>query len=383
MHVALIILHADPARGGAERYTLDLAAALAGRSHDVTLIASSFADQIDPRIKRVHLDTPGTTRRRRYLAFLDALDAHLQSNTYDRVHAMLPVRGCDLYHPHAGVAAHAVAHGHRQHAAPLRQAGSWIANRLNRKRRTFEAVERRLLTSDRPPVVLCLSQYVQRTVQQHYPSLPDDRLATLFNAVDTDRFDPERDPASGQQLRQRLGIPLDATVALFVGHDYVRKGLYAAIEAIARINDPNVHLLVAGPHLRAAQQRWIHRLGLADRIIAPGPQADTYPCYRAADFFILPTRHDPCSLVVLEALAMGLPVISTRFNGATEIMTPEHGIVLEAPDDIPQLAGAIQTLLDPTTRTAMSQAAVGLRPQLSQQHHLETLERIYQRPLTG
>src|SRR5690606_28688046 len=134
-------------------------------------------------------------------------------------------------------------------------------------------------------------------------------------------------------LRQQLGIAADAVVALFVGHDYARKGLPEALQAMARINDPALLLLVVGPPLTALQQRTIARMGLAGRVIAPGPQRDTYPFYRAADLFVLPTRHDPCSLVVLEALAMGLPVISTRYNGATEIMSQSHGFVLDTPDD--------------------------------------------------
>lgn len=377
MRIALVILHADPARGGAERYTLDVSSGLADRGHDVTLIASSFADGIDRRITRVTLGAAGFTRRRRYLGFLNAVETHLNQTAYDRVHAMLPVRRCDLYHPHAGLAADAVTYGHRQHAARLRQGGSWVANRLNRKRQAFAAVERQLLTGAHPPVVLCLSEYVQRTVQAHYPNLTADRLARLFNAVDIDRFNPERDPATRAGLRQRLGIAADAVVALFVGHDYARKGLHEALQAIGRIEDPRLRLLIVGPPLGAPQRRWVSRLGLADRVIAPGPQRDTYPFYQAADFFVLPTRHDPCSLVVLESLAMGLPVISTRYNGATEIMTPAHGFVLDTPGDIAQLAGAIRTLLDPATRTAMSQAALALRPRISQPHHLDTLEQIY------
>lgn len=369
MRLALVILHADSSRGGAERYTLDLASNLIDRSHDVTLIATSFAEEIDPRITRVTIDTFGLTRRQRYLSFLDAVDDHLAKVSYDLVHAMLPIRHCDLYHPHAGMAADAISHGHHKYAGRIAQSSAWIANRINRKRLAFAAVERRLLESASPPIVLCLSQYVQRTVQQHYPHLPQDRLATLFNAVNIHHYDPQREPSARAELRSRLGISQDAIVALFVGHDYARKGLPTVLQAMARIDDPRLHLLVVGPESAALQS--------TDRVVASGPQRDTRPFYQAADFFVLPTRHDPCSLVVLEALAMGLPVISTRYNGATEIMTASHGFVMDTPDDIAVLVGAMRALLNPTTRTAMSQAALALRPQLSQEHHLDTLEAIY------
>src|SRR5690606_33845349 len=115
-----------------------------------------------------------------------------------------------------------------------------------------------------------------------------------------------------------------------------------------------------------------------------GPQRDPYPYYAAAEFFVLPTRHDPCSLVVLEALAMGLPTISTAMNGACEIMTPSNnaeraqGIVLDDPEDIPALAAAMRRMLDHPTRHAMHEAALALRPQLSQERHMDRLIEIYE-----
>jgi UDP-glucose:(heptosyl)LPS alpha-1,3-glucosyltransferase len=113
-----------------------------------------------------------------------------------------------------------------------------------------------------------------------------------------------------------------------------------------------------------------------------GATADAYAFYRAADFFVLPTRHDPCSLVVLEALAMGLPVISTKQNGASEIMTPGfHGFVLDSADDHPALVAAVRALLDPATRARMRAACLALRPRLAYEHHLDTLLSIYQQVL--
>ena len=118
----------------------------------------------------------------------------------------------------------------------------------------------------------------------------------------------------------------------------------------------------------------------AARVSFAGAAADPRPFYNDADFFVLPTRHDPCSLVVLEALAMGLPVISTKFNGACEIMTDGvHGYVLDDPADVDALAGAMRKLLDPRRRAEMSQACLELRPKLSYEHHLDRLEEIYRR----
>jgi UDP-glucose:(heptosyl)LPS alpha-1,3-glucosyltransferase len=341
MKVALVILHTDPARGGAERYTVDLAGALRKRGHDVALVSSES------------LKPGGMTRTGRYKQFLQMLQPHLQSERYDVVHAMLPVPRCDLYHPHAGVAADS--------------SKKWNAI-FNPRRRAMARVERELLTGANGPVVLCLSEYVKRFVREHYP-LPNDRLARLFNAVDLGRFAPQppREP--------------DGWVnALMIAQDYERKGLREAIAAVAKAGEPRLRLLVVGKQDPSAYASLARQLGVADRVVFHPPTATPQAFYAQGDFFVLPTKHDPCSLVVLEALAMGLPVISTVFNGATEIMTHgTHGIVLSDPSDVGALASAMRDVCDDDRRREMSQACLALRPSLSYEHHLDELIQIYER----
>ncbi len=359
MKIALVILHADVARGGAERYTVDLAAALARRGHDVMLLASSFAATA-AGVANVTMKATGLTRAGRYRSFLMALDAHLASIHYDVVHAMLPVRRCDVYHPHAGIAATAE--------------GKWSIH-LSPRRKRMAAVERAMLMGKNPPITIALSEYVKRSIKAHYP-LPNGRLATLFNAVSLDRF----------KLGSRTFS--DPVRGLFIGQDFERKGLSDAIEALARARwvfaVEQLHLAVVGKenaerYVTLSQQRQI-----ADRVTFSGATDDPRTAYADADFFVLPTKHDPCSLVVLEALAMGLPVISTVFNGATEIMTDGvHGYVLKDPTDIGALADAMRKLLDPERRRAMSEACLALRPQLSYEHHLDRLMAIYDRAVAS
>src|SRR5262249_28039425 len=109
-------------------------------------------------------------------------------------------------------------------------------------------------------------------------------------------------------------------------------------------------------------QRLAQRLGVADRVVFAGYRADTRDCYFAADFLVHPTFYDPCSLVVLEALACGLPVITTRFNGASELLTSPadgaaEGFVIGDPHDQARLAEAMTKLLQPGRRRAMAEAA--------------------------
>lgn len=358
MKIALVILHADPDRGGAERYCVDLAVALVERGHEVSLLAVSFAGSIDQRVARETMAAKARTRVGRYGRFLDSVDSHLQANPCDIVHAMLPVRRCDVYHPHAGLAlAQARRTGLRMIFAPRR----WAMAR----------VERQLLQGQRPPIVLALSEYVKADIVRHYPKLPPQRLTTLFNGVDRKRFKPM---AGTGAIRGRLDRP--GVVGLFIGRDVVRKGLREAIAAVEQLGAAGPVLAVVGRNQTATTTELSSSSGV--RIIEIAATSEPRPLYADADFFVLPTRHDPCSLVVLEALAMGLPVISTRFNGATEIMIDGvHGFVLQDPTDVAALAGAMAAMMDNDRRLAMREACIALGPRLSFEHHLNLLQEIY------
>jgi UDP-glucose:(heptosyl)LPS alpha-1,3-glucosyltransferase len=378
LKIALVILHANPARGGAERYTVDLAAALRRRGHEAALLATSFGKELQAE-QDILLPARGATRAGRYERFLDELDRVIAERGFDIVHAMLPVRRCDVYHPHAGLAAEAIASGHLKYKTTAQQALARSFNRFNRRRQRFAAIERELLTSKEPPVVLCLSEYVKSVVRKHYP-LPAQKLATFFNAVDLEKFDPGSRPDAGNDVRRQFEIAPDKVVALIVAQDFARKGLREAIMATAKIADPRLVLLVVGKQDPAPYRRLADELGVGRRVIFAGATDDPYRFYRAADLFVLPTRHDPCSLVVLESLAMGLPVISTVFNGACEIMTDaEHGFVLKDPADTDALANAMRRMLDPATRASMAEGCLALRPALSYEHHLDQLLEMYRK----
>lgn len=377
MKIALVILHADPAKGGAEGYTVNLAASLKRRGHNVFLLATTFAESAGV-VGNVELGRAGLTRRARYRSFVDSLEAHLAAGArYDVVHAIAPVWRCDLYHPQAGLSAEAIATGHLRYTG-LRRPLDRLATGINPKRQFVAAVERDLLThAGSPTRVLCVSELVKETARRHY-GLPEDRLVTLFNAIDPARFDPAAKPGAGAAVRAQLGLAPDAVVALIVAQDFRRKGVGPAIEALARVDDPRLVLVVLGkPDPREFRALAVTR-GVAHRVVFAGPAVDTYPYYQAADLFVLPTWHDPCSLVVLEALAMGLPTITTAQNGAHEVIDEGvHGFTLASPADVDGLAARMRDLIPAGRRAPMRDACLALRPRLSWEAHLDQVEALY------
>jgi UDP-glucose:(heptosyl)LPS alpha-1,3-glucosyltransferase len=381
MRIGLVIQHAVPARGGAERYTIDIARSLSHRGHDVSILASTFGDDVPWEIKQVKLEARSLgSRAVAYRRFLNALDTHLESISYDVLHAMLPVRWCDMYHPHAGLQAELVAEGHLKYPSSIGQSLAKLGNRLNAKRQKLAKTERALLNRAQPPMVVCLSDYVRQSVRRFYPTLDEEDLVTLFNAVDLRRFDPARDGDGKirKTTRSGLGVGDDKVLAVMIAQDFHRKGLREAINAMAKVHDTRLVLAVVGRDSTGPYRALAKKLAISDRVIFVGQASDTFDYYRAADFFLLPTKHDPCSLAVLEALAMGVPVISTKFNGATEIMTNGiDGFVLADPYRVDLLANAIKTLMEPKKRAVMAEATVGQRPRLSFEQHIGELLKIY------
>jgi UDP-glucose:(heptosyl)LPS alpha-1,3-glucosyltransferase len=366
--IGLIIQHADASRGGAERYTIDLARGLAHRGHDVHLISSSFVD-IPWEVRQEKMPGNGLTRLSRYNRFLSWAEQHVATTPYDVTHAMLPVKRCDIYHPHAGVEADSIL------------SASSLDRTFNLKRKKAVAVEHDLIVA-REPIVLCLSDYVKQAVTKHY-ELDAKKLVVLHNGVSLKRFDPAAKPDAGKAVRKELRIGDKKVVGLIVAQDFERKGVREAILALSKASDARLVLLVVGKDNPNAYMKLAKKSRVGEYVFFAGPMKDVYAAYRAADFFVLPTKHDPCSLVVLESLVMGLPVISTKQNGATEVMTPgKHGFVIDKPGNIDSLCDAMKQMLSDPKRQAMSRQCLTLRPALSQEHHVDEVTRLYMR-MTG
>jgi UDP-glucose:(heptosyl)LPS alpha-1,3-glucosyltransferase len=158
--------------------------------------------------------------------------------------------------------------------------------------------------------------------------------------------------------RAELGCRPRDTVFLFVGSGFARKGLGAAIDALALSKNPSFWLVVVGrdrDQSRFAAQA--ERAGVAQRVRFLGGQGDVRPLYAAADCFILPTRYDPFPNTALEALAMGLPAIVSSRCGAAEVIEPGKNGWICAPDAAPGLA-RLMDAADAALRGAeMDQAA--------------------------
>ena len=185
-----------------------------------------------------------------------------------------------------------------------------------------------------------------------------DEPAVVRIATNPDRFVENDRPLRRDRVRTEHGIRPDEIVGLFCGMNYRLKGLPCLLAAMRHLPAGNrFRLLAVGADNYKAMEKLARHLGVCDRVVFAGYRKDMRDGYFAADMFIHPTFYDPCSHVVPEAMSCGLPVITTRHNGAAELMSPpREGVVIDDPHNHRALARAIEKFFDPRERQRCGQA---------------------------
>ena len=300
------------ATGGAEAYLLRLAAELACRGHELTLVTSGdWPAKAWPYGPLLRL--PGQTPSSFASAFAR------RPRTWEVSFALDRVPGCDIFRAGDGV-----------HAAWLQRRSAFeprwksFLRRWSPKHGALLLLERQVIAST--PYLIANSQMVAREITQWH-NIPSARIHVIPNGLaSTVPLEPR------EQARAALGISSDTYVVLFVGTGWQRKGLKHAVEAVQRLPAPAL-LLAAG--------RGFPQSFASPRVRLLGPARNLTTLFAASDAFVLPTLYDPFSNACLEALAAGLPVITTSANGFSEIIEPRrHGSIVE-PGDIPALTEAL------------------------------------------
>jgi len=321
--------------GGAERFIERALPALERAGIDVTLIARSWQSGASAwRGRKVVLANPiyaGNLWRDR--SFAHAARAAWENGNFDLVQCHERIPGCNLYRAGDGVHAEWLEI-RRAAAGPLERLG--IA--LNPHHAYVCAAERRMFEDSRLRAVICNSGMVLDEIRRRFALAPE-KLHLIHNGVDLEFFHPRHRAAMRAAARAELGVAAGEVLFAFVGSGFARKGLDAAICALAACGDASYRLAVAGRDRSASRFASLaDARSVGGRVHLLGGREDVRTLYAAADCFILPTRYDPFPNTALEALAMGLPVIVGRRSGAAEILRQgESGWICE-PGDVAGLA---------------------------------------------
>jgi UDP-glucose:(heptosyl)LPS alpha-1,3-glucosyltransferase len=289
--------------------------------------------------------------------------------------------GQDVLYPQGGL--HAASFEHNLAKFPT----SWQRNLARAVKffdlahRSFTKLERRQYLGKNPPLVV-VNSFMVREHFRSYLGIAEENLHVVRSAIDPGRF-PEHDRLKRrQEFRQRWNIAPADVVGLFAATNYRLKGLEPLLRSVAyllarperRHDSPTFRLIAAGHANTRKYEKLARGVGIGDHVRFIGHCREMNSAYFAADFLVHPTFYDPCSLVVLEALACGLPVITTRANGASELLSQgREGLVIADPHDRERLSGCLEQMLDQPRRHAFALAARRAAAGWTFEHHFQEL----------
>lgn len=359
MKIALSLESFDPRRGGLEQWTHRFARALVTHGHEVHVVAFDFPAGDELAGVKTHPLASSTSRLER----AGRLEKKLRGLDADVVHDM----GCgwcaDVFHPHGGSTL-----AWREHN--LQRIPAWRRLRFWQEKRYREQREIERRQHDTAAAIVCVSRMTQRHFQELH-GLPAERLPVIYNGVEADRFSPAPRRAARNE-----------TTFLLVAHNLALKNASTAICALARLRTSGwgARLIIAGSRRTERAAQLAKRLGIEDAVDFRGVVEAMPALYASVDVCVHPTWYDPCSLVTLEAWASALPVLTTRCNGAVELMRDgEHGFVLDDPGDVEALAEKMRLLLDPERCGRLGAAARALALEHTFTRNVEEFLALYER----
>src|SRR5262245_27554193 len=365
-----------PARGGCERYVSTLASRLVSAGHKVHLYASRWdSASLNSQIRIIPVPHSRGPRFLRPWHFSAACADLLKGNDHDLTLGFDKILGTDVLYPQGGLHRASVEHNVRKHRHGFARVMARLGRFFDVAHQSYNRLEARQYASGRSPFVLAISEFVRGHLEQYY-GLARSQVGVLHCAIDPDRFLAPDRPARRAWQRSAWGVDPGETVALFVAMNYRLKGLEPLLRSLIHMpHGSRFRLVVVGHPKTAGYERLARRLGVRERVIFHGFAADPRDVFFGADVLVHPTFYDPCSLVVLEARACGLPVVTTRYNGASELLDPPHDSrVIADPHDDRALGEAIGTFLDGGHRQQCARHAQANAKRWTWDHHFRELE---------
>ena len=349
MRLAIIRQRYTP-YGGAERFVEGALEALLERGVAISLYTRQWPNTRLQLIEPVLCNPFYIGRLWRDWSFARAVCGAVATKAPELVQSYERLLCCDVYRAGDGV--------HRVWLDEwLRDASAFKRWRVesNFYHRYILDIERRLFASPWLRAVICNSKMVRDEIHERF-GLSLEKLPVIYNAVDSDVFSPELKQHRAA-VRQKLGVPDTATVFLLVGSGYACKGVATAIQALTRLPGDTYLFVVGRDKSTRPYKRLARHLGIARRVVLLGAQDDPRPFYGAADAFVLPTLYDPCPNAALEAMACGLPVVTSTKCGVAELVTENDAGLVCAARDVDALARHMMTLTDAEARRLLGARA--------------------------
>ncbi len=322
MRFAIGLREFSKKKGGAERYLVDLCKRMATEGHEVHV----FAEHQDGEDSKIHfhpIKTIPFPKSLRLLSFAMRATKEMEKGNYDVTFGVGNTLKADVLQPHGGVHWAWFWKSLRAYDNPILWMMKFLGRVLSPKQWINGWIEDAPYKSGAFREIVAISDMVKQDMMKWY-QIHEERIAVVYNGVDIERFHP-RNRQYRKEIRKKHGIG-DEIMILFVSNNFRMKGLAFLMRTLADLKQEKpipFRLLVLGRDQKKPYVRLAREMRLSNETVFAGSTHEIEKYYGAADLLIHPTFYDACSLTVLEALASGLPVITTASNGASGILS--HG----------------------------------------------------------
>lgn len=351
MRLTLVYSGCHP-RGGVERVIWEAALYLHGH-HEVTVVAADV-DPLPAEVSVRHVVSPsdGPWKPVRFRAGATKLLAEERSD-------LVVSFGGDC--PAGDVLVVGSVHkAWVRRGGPVRVGSLIVPGEVRRmlpRHRVLLALEKKWIRDGSEAVILAVSPSVEDDLVDLY-GVDRSRISVIPNGFSPDQCSPERRGKLRSARRQQLALADDDIAMLMIANEWHRKGLATTLEAMKLHGDPRLRLILVGRQDPRSYEAQIDRLGLRGRVKWYGPTDDVAVYHAAADLFVMPTTYEAFGTVIVEALASGVPVITSRLAGASSAIVPgKNGLLLDRPKDPAELAALLTQATRPGTLAAWSQTA--------------------------
>ncbi len=354
MKIAFCIENFITARGGAEQYVNDLSRLLSEGEHEVHIFTLKSRKQSSGDLHIHLLKCLPVPRFAKAVCFARRCRREVADRGFDIVHSFGRTWGMDVFQPLGGSQMAGLVGNIRSIERPYKRILKVVTYLFSLRRIAYFMIEKVQIREAN--IVIAISAMVKDDLIR-YCRLRPEKVRIVRNGVDLERFHPRNKNLYREKIRKLIGLNDRDIFIIFVAHNFRLKGLQSLIRTLAYLNDISpghpfkVGVLGAGKIKKYTSRA--RKLGVADRLIFLSSE-DPPRYYAAADICVHPSYYDPSALVVLEAMASGLPVITTTYCGTSEIMQDgREGFVVATPNDIPDLTDRITRLGDPELRRKM------------------------------
>ena len=369
MRIALVKRRYSLRHGGSERYCVNLARRLQAVGHSVTVIGERIDEELRGEVEFVAVPVNRLTSFTRNRSFAENSARAARQRKFDIVYGLGRAFALDAVRVTERLQSHWLDVRYRNRINRLIQ-------QLNPRHRTLIELERTIYHSPEVRRIVTQSKLDRKLLVDCY-GVPEEKIRTVYNGVDTEVFHP-RVRSERDTVRAELGIPAGVPLLVFASMDFEGKGLRSILTAISRLRNRDVWLLVLGTGPVRRFGRIARERDLDRRVIFAGRRSDIARCYGAGHLFLLPTAYEPFPNVNLEAMACGLPVLTTSTAGGADIIEPgANGYLIS---DVHAVEEMIEHLdnhlsLSETARQTMSDRCVATaRPMTIARNVQQTLE---------